>query len=140
MNYFPDELVLKDAGMRRGNRVFLLKSSFRYFSSLGMIEVPAGTETDGASVPRAFRAIFDPFGEYFGAAVIHDFLYSPANCEFTRAEADLIFKEAMYNIGVVWYRREVIYQAVRIFGGSFFKGRPMLGAIEMWTGHKKDKP
>lgn len=131
MNYFPDKLRLEDAGMRRGSRVFRLESLFRYCSSLGMIEVPAGTETDGASVPRVFWSIFDPFGEYFGAAVIHDFLYSSGNLQFTRAESDLIFKEAMFNVGVPWYRREVIYQAVRIFGGSRFKGRPLLESVEM---------
>src|SRR6478736_1820964 len=106
MNCFPDKLRLEDAGMRGGSRVFRLEERFQYRSSFGTIEVPAGTETDGASVPRAFWNIFDPFGEYFGAAVIHDFLYSPANAEYSRAEADFIFKEAMYNVGIPWYRRE----------------------------------
>jgi hypothetical protein len=68
MTPFPDKLRLEDAGMRRGSRVFRLESGFRYFSSFGVIEVPAGTETDGASIPRAFWNIFEPFGEYFGAA------------------------------------------------------------------------
>ena len=123
MNYFPDKLRLEDAGMRNGNRVFRLETRFRYISSFGIIEVPAGTETDGASVPNPFRGIFEPFAEYFGAAVIHDFLYSHDNDEFSRWESDIIFKEAMYNVGVPWYRRETIYQAVRIFGGSKFRGK-----------------
>ena len=124
MNYFPDTIRLEDAGLRNGNRVFRLEAPFRYFSSFGLIEVPAGTETDGASVPRAFWNIFDPFSDYFGAAIIHDFLYSPANDDFSRAESDLIFKEAMYNVGIPWYRREVIYTAVRLFGGSSFRAKP----------------
>lgn len=127
MNYFPDRLRLEDAGMRRGSRVFRLESRFRYLSSFGMIEVPVGTETDGASVPRAFWAIFAPFGEYFGAAVIHDFLYSSGNREFSRWDADLIFKEAMFNVGVPWYRREVIYQAVRLFGRPSFRAKQATG-------------
>lgn len=127
MKVFPDTLRLEDAGLRCGSRVFRLEAPFRYFSAFGLIEVPAGTETDGASVPRAFWPIFDPFGEYFGAAVIHDFLYSPANREFSRGEADEIFKEAMYNVGVPWYRREVIYRAVRLFGGSSFRAKPSTG-------------
>ena len=124
MNYFPDKLRLEDAGLQRGTRVFSLETPFRYFSSFGIITVPAGTETDGASVPRLFWTIFDPWGEYFGAAVIHDFLYSPGNTEHDRWAADEIFKEAMFNIGVPWYRREPIFRAVRLFGGSSFKGRP----------------
>ena len=124
MQCFPDRLRLEDAGMRRGSRIFRTESIFRYFSSLGIVEVPAGTETDGASVPRAFWSVFEPFGEYFPAAVIHDFLYSPGNHEFDRWESDIIFKEAMYNLGVPWTKREPIYHAVRIFGGSRFKGQP----------------
>lgn len=124
MKVFPDKLRLEDAGMRRGSRVFRLVEDFRYFSSLGTICVPAGTETDGASIPRAFWNILEPFGEYFGAAVIHDFLYSPVNHEFDRWEADIIFKEAMFNAGVPWQKREIIYHAVRIFGARSFRGQP----------------
>ena len=124
MNPFPDSLLLESGGMRRGSRVFRLTNRFRYYSSLGIIEVPAGTETDGASVPRAFWTILEPFGEYFGAAVIHDFLYSPANHEFDRWESDIIFKEAMFNAGVPWQKREIIYHAVRIFGSRSFRGQP----------------
>jgi hypothetical protein len=122
MNYFPDKLLLEDAGMSGGSRVFSLRRRFRYVSSFGIIEVPAGTTTDGASIPRAFWAIFDPFGEYFGAAVIHDFLYSKANDEYDRSEADYIFDEAMYNIGIPWYKRHVLWATVRLFGKSSFKG------------------
>ncbi len=124
MNPFPDTLLLEDAGMRRGSRVFRITTRFRYHSSLGLIEVPAGTETDGASVPRAFWTIFEPFGEYFGAAVIHDFLYSPENHEYDRWESDIIFKEAMFNSGVPWHKREPIYHAVRMFGSRSFRGLP----------------
>lgn len=124
MNYFPDKLRLEDAGMRGDSRVFRLERRFRYVSSYGVITVPEGTETDGASIPRVFWNILAPFGEYFGAAVVHDFLYSPENFEFTRAESDLIFKEAMFNIGVPWPKRDLIYRAVRMFGASNFRGNP----------------
>ena len=102
MNVFPDELFVKDAGMRRGDRIFRLASPFRYFSSLGMITAPEGFITDGASVPRAFWPIFGPFGKYLKAAVIHDYLYSVNNKHYTRKQSDLLFKEAMFNDGVPW--------------------------------------
>ena len=124
MNVFPDTLRLIDAGMRDGSRIFCTETPFRYFSSYGLIVVPFGTETDGASIPRCFWNIFDPFSDYFPAAVLHDYLYSPANREFSRGESDEIFKEAMYNVGVPWYRREIIYNAVRLFGRRCFRGRP----------------
>jgi hypothetical protein len=121
VNHFPDRLHLIDAGMRDGSRVFSLGERFRYVSSYGIIEAPQKTLTDGASVPKMFRGIFEPFGEFFPAAVIHDHLYSAQNTRFTRAKSDLIFREAMYNLGIPWTTRETIYMAVRIFGASSFK-------------------
>lgn len=122
--YFPDHLILEDAGMRDGSRLFKLERSFRYTSPTVMLTVPAGFITDGASVPRAFWNILAPFGDYFEAAVIHDYLYSPHNRFKTRAEADRIFLEAMGHVGVGWLTRRTIYRAVRLFGWTAFKGNP----------------
>ncbi len=120
---FPDELVLRDAGMRGASRLFRLARYYRYVSSYGTVTVPPGFVTDGASIPRMFWSVFAPFEEYFGAAVVHDFLYSAGNTQFSRQEADRIFKEAMFNLGVHWPRREAIFRAVRLFGRSSFRGR-----------------
>lgn len=122
--YFPDELETRHYGTVNGSRIDELLRRFRYVSSFGVIEVPAGTLTDGASVPRIFWNLLGPYGDYFRSAVIHDYLYSPMNDEFTRWEADQIFLEAMYNDGVPWYRRNTIYAAVRAFGWKAFKGKP----------------
>lgn len=108
--------------MRGGFRVFRHLARFRYFSSLGEVTVEAGEETDGASIPTIFWSVLMPYGPYFPAAAIHDHLYSAANDKFTRQESDDIFKEAMFNIGVDWMTREIIYRSVRLFGGKFFKG------------------
>lgn len=121
---FPDTIVLADAGMVNGTRRFRLVHYFRYISSCGTVTVPTGFVTDGASIPRAFWNLFSPFDEYFGAALIHDFLYSKRSDMHFMVErwmADEIFKEAMWNIGLPWYKRETIYRAVRMFGGSSFK-------------------
>jgi len=122
MDCFPDKLHFEDAGMRGGSRIFKLEDEFRYISPRGTITVPKDFITDGASIPRLFWSIIGPFGDYFAAAVVHDFLYSLHNDTCNRKESDLIFKEAMFNLGVPWYRREVIFRAVRMFGGSSFKG------------------
>jgi hypothetical protein len=124
MIYFPYELQFRDAGMRGGSRIFRLTNPFSYISSRGTITVPTGFETDGASIPRVFWSILDPFGPYFKAAVIHDWLYSPHNRRFTRAQADDIFKEAMFNNGLDWLRREAIYRAVQLAGWRSYKGKP----------------
>jgi hypothetical protein len=122
MNAFPDTLHFEDAGMRGSSRCFRLTEDFTYLSAVGAITVPSGFVTDGASIPKIFWSILSPFGDYFAAAVIHDYLYSNNNDKFSRLQADLIFKEAMFNLGVPWYRREVIFRAVHSFGGSSFKG------------------
>jgi len=122
--YFPDAIQLRDAGIRNGTRVFTLEHYFRYVSSHGIITVPTGFITDGASVPRIFWPIFDPFGGYFHAAIIHDYLYSrwsTAHFNCDRATADLIFKEAMWNRGIGCMTRETIYRAVRLCGWRSYK-------------------
>lgn len=121
---FPDELHLMDWGMRGESRVFKLDHYFRYISSRGEITVPTGFLTDGASIPSPFWSILSPFGPYFPAALIHDYLYShrsDAHHRMSRRDADLIFKEAMFNLGVGWLTRETIFRAVRLFGGPSYK-------------------
>lgn len=123
-SHFPDKLILEDAGMRGASRIFQLGARFRYYSSLGLITVPRFFTTDGASIPRIFWNVIGPFGDYFHAAVIHDFLYTRFNTEFTREESDFIFLEAMHAVGVPWYRRHTIHAAVRLFGWKSFRGKP----------------
>ncbi len=134
--------------MRGDSRIFRLTESFRYRSSVGTIRIPKGFHTDGASVPRIFWNIFSPFGSYFSAALVHDFLYSKdsdsiflaaTNKRFEelpegyskdsdsifpaadRAEADRIFLEAMYNAGVGWLTRHTVHSAVRLGGWASYK-------------------
>ena len=87
-----------------------------------IIEVPAGFETDFASVPRIFRGLFPKAGKYRDAAVIHDYLYKYQGFEmFSRADVDSLFKQAMAELGVSWLRRNAIYSAVRLGGGLYWK-------------------
>jgi hypothetical protein len=125
MKPFPDPLVFRHAGTHNGSMILQLEERFRYLSTEhGEIEVPAGFLSDGASVPRVFWTILSPFGDYFGAALIHDFLYSPHNLRFSRGACDLIFLTAMKDAGVPFVRRRVIYRAVRLGGWASFKGNP----------------
>jgi hypothetical protein len=123
VNPFPDPINLQDAGMRGSSRLFRLTHYFRYHSpKWGQITIPTGFLTDGASIPRIFWNILSPFGDYFAAALVHDYLYSPANHWFTRAESDQIFLEAMTLARVPWLRRHTIHKAVRLGGWRSFKG------------------
>lgn len=79
----------------------------------GTITVPAGFETDFASVPRLPVAYLFFGDEAHMAAVVHDYL-----CRYQtvpRKTADKVFKEAMRVSGVGW-KRFPMYLAVRIYG------------------------
>jgi hypothetical protein len=89
--------------------------------TLGPVVVEKGFDTDGASVPRAFWAIYPADGGYLPGALVHDMLYwHQAACEggipITRAQSDTVFLEAMTALGIPWARRRLLYSAVRAFG------------------------
>jgi len=126
MNKFPVTASFEDAGMRGDSRIFMLTKSFWYDSRIGWIEVPRGFRTDGASIPRIFWNILSPFGQYFPAALVHDFLYSKASgWHIDRALADQIFLDAMEDIGVSWLTRHTIHRAVRLGGWKGYKKSPL---------------
>jgi len=83
-----------------------------------IIEVPAGFRTDFASVPRIPFAYWIAGGTAETAAVIHDYLYRKRKTfpDLTRAQADLVFLEAMVASGVAYWRRQAMYAAVQCFG------------------------
>lgn len=86
------------------------------------ITVPAGFETDFASVPRLPVAYW-LFGNVAQeAACVHDFLYSIG--AVTRAQADDVFAEASEACGVAAWRRGPMWLGVRLFGGSRYSHAP----------------
>jgi hypothetical protein len=82
--------------------------------SYDTIRVPAGEETDFASIPRVFWRVLPPTGVYGKAAVIHDHLYKTG--ARPKHEADLIFLEAMDVLGTPSPVRHTMYWAVKMFG------------------------
>lgn len=79
-----------------------------------LIEVPAGFETDLATVPRILWPILSPYDpRYAAAAVIHDRLYKTPG--FTRIVADAIFYEAARVLGTSRLRAGVMFIGMRIW-------------------------
>ncbi|EJJ3958770.1 DUF1353 domain-containing protein [Salmonella enterica subsp. enterica serovar Sandiego] len=83
-----------------------------------VIEVPAGFVTDLATIPRIFWTILPPDGKYAKAAIIHDWMYD--NALRTKKEADLIFLDGMTVLGVLKWKRTIMYWAVRLFGRGMY--------------------
>jgi hypothetical protein len=96
--------------------LWVVEIPFRYYigDESSFVDVPDGTLTDFASVPRILWPIFPPDGAYTQAAVLHDFLYT--NHIKTRKESDDIFLEAMVVLKVPAWQKNTMYWAVRIFG------------------------
>lgn len=83
--------------------------------STEVITIPKWFITDFASIPRIFWTLVgSPTGRYSKAAVVHDWLYHRQYYE--RNEADKIFLEAMQVLKVPWWKRRIMWLAVRVFG------------------------
>lgn len=83
--------------------------------------VPAGTESDGASVPRGLWNFASPYGVYLKSAVLHDYLYQQGT--MSRKQADAIFLRAMEGQNVGKLKRRVMHGFVRGFGGFIWRRR-----------------
>lgn len=109
----PPVEVIEHEEDARGN-VFTLVHPI---SSSG-ITVPAGFESDGASVPRLlWGAVFprDDRQALF-AAIMHDYIYRVHPPKWGRADADELFLYLMQQGGVPYARRIRAYAGVRLFG------------------------
>lgn len=89
-----------------------------------LIRVPKSFITDGASVPHSLQWLYNPFGRYIKAAVIHDFLYSCYNnTGINRTLSDKIFRHIMQETGIDSRTVRRFYTAVKYFGTASWKAK-----------------
>lgn len=102
----------------KGNWLLLSDLDFLYEECL--IRAPKGFISDLASIPKGLRWLISVNEDHRQAAVIHDFLYSKKGeidfFMFSRAEADEVFLYAMKVSGVSWWKRKLMFRAVRLGG------------------------
>lgn len=79
------------------------------------VTVPEGFVTDFASVPRLPLVYLAAGNTAHKAAVLHDYLYSIGH---PRKSADAAFLAAMRAEGEPWWRRNLMWSAVRVFGAA----------------------
>lgn len=87
------------------------------------VVIPKGFITDFGSIPRvAWPIVGGPADSKARKGfVVHDGLYrTPGLC--TRPQADSVLLECMKFSGSGWWERSLIYSAVRVGGGSSYKG------------------
>lgn len=80
--------------------------------------IPAGFESDGASVPRFFwRIIFPPLDHRaIRAGVAHDWIYRNQPPGWTRKDADRMFRQFLIEDGLPKFRARLAYWGVRLGG------------------------
>ena len=111
---FPEPLDYRSI---MGTSKIQIIKRFTAITSIGVIYVPAGFVSDGASVPQIFWSIFPPFGKYLEAAVVHDYIYEELCHKFTKEKADRVFKELLKVLRISSVKRNTMYQCVK-YGGK----------------------
>ena len=119
MSGFLNRLHLVAASDQDDGR-WLLAAPLHYESDLAkkVILVPAGFQTDLASVPRLPIVYWLTGDTSSAAAVVHDWLYQ--SHEVDRKTADRILEEASAVTGVPWWRRKLMFWGVRVGGSRYW--------------------
>jgi hypothetical protein len=100
--------------------------AFRYYfgdkTEATYVDVPVGYLSDGASVPRFLWWLLPPQGDYGQAAVLHDYLCehltqtkNGQTVAITRVQADDALRNAMRDLGVPSWKRNVMFIAVAVY-------------------------
>ena len=126
MNGFVSALRLEDIGPWRGRTVYRLLEPLIYDSGEQVITVPAGFETDLASVPR-LPIVYMMWGDRaHRESVLHDYLYRIASVpDLIRADCDALFRLAMISRDNPWWIYQPMYWGVRIGGCTSYKKLPV---------------
>lgn len=96
---------------RLGDRHWRVSRPFTVLVDDHMIVIPAGTETNLASIPRIFWRIWPPVGPWDEAAVVHDYLWDR---DGPNAQANRIFRRLLKQSGNNLVRRWVFWLVVTL--------------------------
>ena len=100
-----------------GPYILITQAEVSYTTKKGVTHtVPVGFTTDGASIPKIFWSwIGSPFtGLYRLPSLVHDYLYYTQTTK--RSYADKVFLEGMEDKKVSFWKRRMMYLAVRFRG------------------------
>ena len=115
-----------DTRWEADGRTMTLLNELRYSDPKGVVWIaPAGSEVDGASLPRALWSFFGgPFeGKYRNASVLHDVAYDQKSRPWQ--QVDRMFYDAMRCSGVGSVEAKTFYYALYRHGRHWkFKKKP----------------
>ncbi|MGZ8751448.1 MAG: DUF1353 domain-containing protein [Acidimicrobiia bacterium] len=126
MPFTDGKIVVEEIGDER----WQLVEPVTYEGNTDTFVVPAGFETDFASVPRVFVWLLPRYGKYTKAAILHDWLCARVRARtFDRADADGLFRRSMRELGVPFVRRWLMWAAVRWGAGARSLVAPGFGQL-----------
>lgn len=107
---------------QRGN-VFKLLEAITVYWENRTVFIPAGFESDGVSTPRFLWSSISPAisPETLRAGIAHDFIYRMQPKDWTRADADKMFRDLCIEDGLKKWRALKAYWGLRLFGGTAWK-------------------
>lgn len=120
MSTFTTPLKYVDTGKTyHGNPVYAVLEEFDYClgsldAPIATFKIPAGFETDLATIPFPINRVFHPDGPWAKAAVLHDWLCNQGPM-MSNVVKDSIFLEAMEVLGVNRVVSMTFFFAVRLF-------------------------
>lgn len=125
--------------IQTGDTTFQLLRPVTYIGKHETFCVPAGQDTDFASVPVGLSWLIPRYGRWTKAAILHDYLWRCTPNGICKRDADGIFRRALRELGVPMYKRHIMWSAVRLT--SIFKhgGLPgttftqMLHLLLLWV-------
>lgn len=103
--------------IQTGDTTFQLAHPVTYTGKVQSFTVPAGQDTDLASVPVGLTWLIPRYGRWTKAAILHDYLWRSG--VISKSDADGIFRRALRELGVPIHKRWVFWSAVRL--ASIFK-------------------
>ncbi|MDO9110278.1 MAG: DUF1353 domain-containing protein [Desulfatirhabdiaceae bacterium] len=123
---FASALKIEDIGTCGGRTIYRLEAPLVYDSGERVITVPAGFETDLASVPR-LPIVYMMWGDRaHREAVLHDYLYRIESVpDLPRGQCDALFRQAMISRGNPWWIYQPMYWGVRLGGWLSYKKLPV---------------
>ncbi|MGZ8505694.1 MAG: DUF1353 domain-containing protein [Bacteroidia bacterium] len=122
------DLLLRDDFMQfsyiysyKSKKFFQLCKDMEVQLSNGEVhKIPKGMYTDLCSAPKFIWGLFQPYGDFLFASIVHDYIYikKPAGWSQKKADKEMLFWSGIVNGGTVKQRIDnyLRYAAVRLFG------------------------
>lgn len=137
LRVFPDPLQIRawtPVELQAGGyetQQYTLLDDFTFNGPHGSFTIPAGFQTDFASIPRPAFWWMDPEDpRIMYPSVAHDWAYSTTGkvsdvLTLTREQADDSLEYAMGVCGARWDQRKIVLGAVRVGGSSHWNTKPL---------------